>query len=669
MGATGTALATEGTRYRPPVESAGGIVVTESPAASRVGRQVLSEGGNAVDAAVSTVFAMGVARPQSCGIGGGGFMVYRSAGGRTAALDFRETAPAAVTSTTFAGPGPHRTFTGHRTVGVPGTVAGMDAALERFGTRTLSEAVAPAERLARVGFRVPVSMSAAMAQNADRLKLFPAAARQFLVNGTTPYAAGETLRQPDLAATLRRIGTRGADGFYSGPVAERIVASMATAEQQLAGDVGLLTSADLAGYRAKFRPPLVGSYRDATLVAMPPPTSGGVATLQMLNLLEGFDLKAAGQSSADALHLIAESQKIAFADRAVYVADPDAVEVPDVLASKEYAVRRRAEIDLARAKTYRPGLAGAARAAGADTNPAASTTHISVVDAAGNAVALTCTVEQEFGSAVVAPGTGVLLNNELTDFSDPGTANEPRAGKRPRSSMNPTIVVQDGRPTAVVGGAGGVRIIMGTLLAMINVIDFDQNVGQAIDAERIDANGAAGRLIVEAPRVSASVQAELTRRGHVFAPTGEYDLRPRVQIAGIDLATGRRVGQSDPRTDFAALRAPRPAAERGTVRRDVSDPTVSLRLRATRSARRAVIVVDFRGRDRGSGVAEYVTQFRAPGARVFTDTTAFPQRGGALQRGIYGPARRGTYRIRVRAIDRAGNVSDYDEASIRVGRR
>ncbi|MBA3328358.1 MAG: gamma-glutamyltransferase, partial [Solirubrobacterales bacterium] len=487
-----------GSRFTTGATGQRGVIASESYAASRVGRAVLEDGGNAIDAAVASVFALGVARPQSCGIGGGGFMLYRSRTGATRALDFRETSGAAMRPDTLAGPGLHREFTGHLTVGVPGTVAGMDSALRRYGTLSLREAIAPAERLAREGFRVPASLSASMAANARRLALFPAAGAQYLVDGARPYAPGSTLRQRDLAATLRRIQRGGTDAFYEGTIARRIVRDM-RAPRPDTRDPGILTVRDFARYGVKWRTPIRGRYRGSAVLGMPPPTSGGIAISEMLNILGAFDLARAGQSSADALHLIAEAQKIAFADRNVYVADPDLIQVPTgQLTSKTYAGARSAEIDLRRARTYGPGLgtppsqppARAAAAADTSDNATGTTTHISVIDRRGAAVSLTCTIEQEFGSAVVAPGTGFLLNNELTDFSPAGTANQADPGKRPRSSMSPTIVVgPEGRPTLVLGGAGGVRIIMGTLLPIINTIDFGGGVASAVDAERIDNSG------------------------------------------------------------------------------------------------------------------------------------------------------------------------------------
>ncbi len=512
-----------------------------------------------MDAAVATTFALGVARPQSCGIGGGGFLVYRAANGRTAALDFRETAPARLEPQTLQGEGLHEDFTGHLTVGVPGTVAGMEAALRRFGTISLRRAVTPAERLARRGFRVPASLSAAMTENAERLKLFPAAARQYLVSGSAPYSTGSKLRQPRLASTLRLIARDGARAFYRGRTARLIVADMKrAASDPIPGDAALLTKQDLARYRAKWRRPLRSTFRGQGIVAMPPPTSGGIAVLQMLNVLEGYNLRRLGQSSAASLHRIIEAEKLAFADRGEYVADPDFVRVPSArLISQGYANGRRRLIDSDRAGAYEPGLGpfGGPAARRSAVDHEGTTTHLSVIDAAGNAVALTCTIEQEFGSAVVAPRTGFLLNNEMTDFGDPGTANEARGGKRPRSSMSPTIAVSNDRPLVVTGGAGGSRIIMGAMFAVLNRIEYGLDLAHAVDAERLDAQEApAGPILIEDARLAAGVLADLQGRGHTFTPEGEYAERPRVQAAGFAKPRGRRkLAVSDPRTDAGSL--------------------------------------------------------------------------------------------------------------------
>src|SRR4051794_27735249 len=370
-----TSNATEGSRFHPGVTSPYGVVATESPQAAAVGRDVLEHGGNAIDAAVSTVFALGVARPQSCGIGGGGFMVYRDHDGSVATLDFRETAPAAIKSDTFTGPGLYQTFTGHTTVGVPGVVAGMNAALKRYGTISLRRAIAPAQHLARDGFTVLQTLADSIAANENRIKLFPATAAQYLHDDGTPYSAGETLRQPDMARSLQRIMDDGPSAFYSGKIAHQIVDDMQA--PKLEGEQGLMTLKDLQAYRAKWRTPLIGSYRGREIDAMPPPTSGGTAIIEMLNVLEGFDLAGAGMSSADADYDIAEAQRIAWADRNAYLADPDFVSIPPQLTDKDYAAARRAEIDPAHTHVYAPGTFPAA--AGADFNPNGSTTQMEVI--------------------------------------------------------------------------------------------------------------------------------------------------------------------------------------------------------------------------------------------------------------------------------------------------
>ena len=561
--APGIASAVQGSRYHEGVSGRGGVVATESPAAAREGRAVLARGGNAIDAAVTTVFALNAARPQSCGIGGGGYMVYRSPDGKVRTLDFREIAPAAIKPDTFVGPGYHKWFTGHLTVGVPGTLAGMASALQRFGTISLPEALAPAERLARLGLRVPTSMTGAMARRARDLVQFRAAGAIYLKNGQ-PYAPGDTLRNPDLARTFRIIMRHGTGAFYGGPIARLIVRDM-RAPRPDTKDAGLLTVKDFQAYKPIWRVPLHGTYRGRDIYAMGPSSSGGTTMLEILNLLEGYDLKAFGPSSVQAVSAIAEAQKIAWADRGLYLGDPAYVRQPTgQLTSKEYAAQRRAEIDLDRPKTYAPGvfpagptaLGAQPRAAGEDFNPHGSTTHVSVIDAKGGAVAVTCTIEQEFGSAVVAPGTGLLLNNELTDFSAPGTANEPAPGKRPRSSINPTIMVQDGKPVLVAGAAGGSTIIMGPTQAIIDTVDFGMTLPQAVDAERVDDQGSS-RLTIEDARFAPAVLDQLLAKGYTLARQGEYGPTPRMQLAGLAPgAAGLATAVSDSRSDRGSLAVP-----------------------------------------------------------------------------------------------------------------
>jgi gamma-glutamyltranspeptidase/glutathione hydrolase len=554
--APSSASAVQGSRYHDGVSGTAGVIATESPAAARAGRDVLARGGNAIDAAVTTVFALGVARPQSCGIGGGGFMVYRSPDGKVRTLDFRETAGAAMKADALVGPGLHKTFTGHLTVGVPGTLAGMSSALQRFGTLSLPVALRPAERLARLGFHVPTSMSGAMARRQKDLALFPAAAAQYLKDGA-PYPPGDTLKQPVLAATIRRLMREGTGAMYGGTLARRIVRDM-RAPRPDTRDPGILTVKDFSSYKAIWRSPVHTTYRGRDVYAMGPASSGGTTMIEMLNILEGLDLHAFGETSAQTVTAIAAAQKIAWADRGSYLGDPAFVSVPlDQMLSKEYAAQRRAEIDLGRAGTFAPGTFPAAtvRAAGEDLNPAGSTTHVSVIDAKGGAVAVTCTIEQEFGSAVVAPGTGFLLNNELTDFSGPGTANEPAPGKRPRSSINPTIMVQGGKPVLVAGAAGGSTIIMAPTLAILDTVDFGMTLPQAVDAQRIDDQGS-NTLTIEDARFAPDVLARLEDAGYTLDARGEYAVTPRMQLAG--MAPGSRVSTavSDSRSDRASLAVP-----------------------------------------------------------------------------------------------------------------
>lgn len=559
----GGAGAVQGSRYHEGVSGTAGVVATESPAAARAGRAVLAQGGNAIDAAVTTVFALNAARPQSCGIGGGGYMLYRSPDGKVRALDYREIAPAAFRNDTLVPPGLHKTFTGHLTVGVPGTLAGMASALQRFGTISLPEALAPAERLAENGVHVTTSLSGAMARRARDIALFRAARGIYLKDGA-PYAPGDLLVNRDLARTFRIIMRHGIGAFYGGPIAREIVRDMRAPRDSGTTDAGLLTVKDFKAYKPLWRTALHGTYRGRDVFAVPPSTSGGTTMLEMLNILEGYDLRSMGEGSAQAITAISEAQKIAWADRGAYTADPAFDRQPEAqLLSKDYAAARRSQIDLSKAGSFQPGVFPAgptALGAGADFNPHGSTTHVDVVDARGGAVAVTCTIEQEFGSAVVAPGTGFLLNNELTDFSGPGTANEPQPGKRPRSSINPTIVVQSGKPVLVAGAAGGSTIIMGPTLAVINTVDFGMTLPQAVDAERFDDQGS-NKLMIEDARIAPSVLSQLTSEGYSLTRQGEYGVAPRMQLAGLAPGpAGLATAVSDSRSDRGSLAVPSSAS-------------------------------------------------------------------------------------------------------------
>ncbi len=551
-----------GRLFRQAAGGRGGVVAAQSPAAAAAGVAVLDAGGNAMDAAVAATFAIGVARPDQTGIGGGGYLVYRGANGETAALDFRETYPAAITADNFGGP--HRLPFGHRWVGVPGAVAGMAEALGRFGTISLAEAISPAERLAREGITVspymhdmyyvrePASAPGGGVERGPtgRLRYFPESADTYLEGGAFPPSPGTKLPLTDYANSLKLIAERGPDALYRGPIAELIVADMERSRLGLyPGSEGAMTADDLAAYRPIWRDPLKGTYRGHEIVTVPPSSAGGIFTIETLNILEGFDLRPTGHSSADHLHLLAEAQKLAWADRTAYVADPNYVDVPTArLTSKEYAATRRAEIDPAHAKHHGPGEVDGATAAAGDPTPSAGhTSHVSVIDADGNAVAVTNSVGSPFGSAVVAPGTGFPLNNQLGGSG----IDSPAGGKRPRSEIAPTIVVRDGKPVLVAGGGGATYIPMGVVSAISALVDFEKGPAEGIDAARVQEFTCCS-MDIEDVRVTPDAQAELEARGHTLSRLGEYFVVPYLQLAGTDPETGARLAASDPREEWGS---------------------------------------------------------------------------------------------------------------------
>jgi gamma-glutamyltranspeptidase / glutathione hydrolase len=545
-----------GSRYQQALVSRYGAVASASPDASAAGISVLAGGGNAVDAAVATVFAVGVAAQESCGIGGGGFLLYRGVDGTAAVLDFRETAPAGLPSDFEAAPRQFR-GTGHQVVGVPGTVAGMAEVAQRYGTRPFRRLLEPAIALAERGLRLTPSQIEVLKGERERLNANSEARQLYLDNGEVPapFPNGPERPQPDLARTLRTLAEQGPPAFYGGPIADAVIAEMQRSQRPdvAVGERGVMTAQDLATYRPIWREPLQGRYRDRTILAVPPPTAGGVIVLEVLNLLERFPLgrdRAFRHSSANHLHVLAEAKKIAVADRNAYVADPGYIDVPtDRLIAKDYADGRRTSIDLDRAKTHGPGVfpGFTPRPPGGAARPGSSTHHISVVDAAGNAVAVTCSVEQRYGSAVVVPGTGILLNNQLTDFDEPGSANEARPGKRPRSNMSPVVVVAGDRAEIVLGASGGPRIPMGVATVISNVVDFGMDPALAVDAARLDAEQCC-TVELEQDRVLEAERQELTRRGHTIIDRKQYNSQfvPLVQVAGIR-PDGRRFAVSDPR--------------------------------------------------------------------------------------------------------------------------
>ena len=502
-----------------PTRARRGMVVASDGVAAAVGRDALRAGGSAVDAAVATAFALAVTLPAAGNVGGGGFLVHRAADGAAAAYDFRETAPAAASPGMFVSGGVYdaaRHHDSHAAVGVPGTVAGLHRAWTDHGRLPWRRLVEPAIALARDGFVLSHARAASLAAVLPRMARYPASVAAFS-NGGAPYAPGDRLRQPDLAATLERIAAGGPAGFYRGRTAALVA-------REMAAHGGLITEADLAAYEPRVREPVRGIYRGYEVLSMPPPSSGGVTLVQMLNVLEGYDLQAAGHGSARNVHRIVEAMRRGFADRARHLGDPDFNPAMPVLrlTSKEYAAELRATIDPDRASRSAPDTF--------EWPPAGDeTTHVSVVDAERNAVALTTTLEQSYGAKIVAPGTGFLLNNEMGDFNAaPGLTtaagligtppNLAGPGKRMLSSMTPTIVARGGRLFLVTGSPGGRTIINTVLHTILNVVDFEMNVQEAVDAPRFHHQWLPDRLLHERRGLSPDTVALLEARGHAPTP-------------------------------------------------------------------------------------------------------------------------------------------------------
>lgn len=532
-------------RFHPALGHSG-MVASDDAEATRIGVETLRRGGNAVDAAVAAAFALAVTLPQAGNLGGGGFMlVHRAEGGETVALDFRETAPARASRDLFLNEqgevDARRSRFSPLAVAVPGTVAGLALAAGRLGTRPLAELIAPAVRLAEGGIEVRPALAADLAAARERLAAWPAARAIFLRPDGEPLGAGERLVQRDLAASLRAIAAEGPPAFYAGAIGAAIVG-------QMAATGGLITAADLAGYRALVRAPVRGRYRGYDIASMPPPSSGGVHLIEMLNVLEGFPLKDLGAGSAAAIHLMAEAMKRAYADRAEHLGDPAFARVPVAgLTSPAYAAGLRAAIDPARAtpaRDIRPG----------DPLPfeGPNTTHLSVIDRLGNAVALTTTLNFAFGSGIVAEGTGILLNNEMDDFSAKpgvpnayglvgGAANAIAGGKRPLSSMTPTIVLRGGAPVLVTGSPGGSRIITTVLQVVVNVVDFGMNPAEAVAAPRVHHQWLPDEIRIERG-LSPDTVALLAARGHTVVEGPTMGSAVSVARAG-----GVLYGAADPR--------------------------------------------------------------------------------------------------------------------------
>ena len=477
------------------------MVASVNPLATEAGVQVLKSGGNAIDAAVAVGLTLGVVDGANSGIGGGCLMLVRLADGRMVAIDGRETAPAAATRDMFVRDGkadPALSQTGALASGVPGEIAAFEYAIKNFGRKKFGELFAPGAKIAAEGFVLKEGYAARLKESAEDMAKFEDERRIFFKDGQ-PLKAGEVLKQPDLAKTYRALAEQGAEWFYHGPFAR-------AAETWMKSHGGIMTAADFAAYRAKLREPVSTDYRGYQVVTFPPPSSGGVHLLEMLNTLEHFDLKSLDE--ARRLHLIAEAMKLAFADRAHWLGDPDFARVPRGLISKEYAAALAKKIDPNHAMASPQH--GTPQGAETDVFSQKHTTHFSVADTEGNWVACTCTVNTSFGSKVVVPGTGVFLNNEMDDFSaQPGVpnyfgligaeANAVAPGKRPLSSMTPTIVLKNGQPVIALGAAGGPKIITAVLLELVAMLDLDKTPVEALAAPRVHHQWFPDELYVESP--------------------------------------------------------------------------------------------------------------------------------------------------------------------------
>ncbi len=538
-----------------PAWAKNGMVVAQEEVAAEIGRDILAAGGNAADAGVAVAFALAVTLPRAGNLGGGGFMMIHDAEtGETKAIDYREMAPQSADRDMFLdeegnADSQKSRFTGLAT-GVPGTVAGMQMVLDEYGTMTMAEVIEPAIRLARDGITVTADLADSLIGLEDRLKAWPSSQAIFYKEDGSFYTPGDTLVQSDLAATLQSISDQGPDGFYTGETAQAIVDAV-----QAAG--GRITMEDMAGYKALSREPVSGTYRGYEIVSMPPPSSGGIHIIQILNTLEEYPIGFLGHNSSETIHLMAEAMKRAYADRSEYLGDPDFYDVPQAeLISKDYARDIRDDISLARATP-------SDKIKPADLTPYESdqTTHYSIVDKDGNAVSNTYTINFSYGSGMVADGTGVLMNNEMDDFAAKpgvmnaygligGDANAVEPGKRPLSSMSPTLVTKDGKVFMVTGSPGGSRIITTVLQMIMNVIDHGMNVAEATVAPRIHHQWLPEVLRVE-EGLSRDTIAALEAKGHVVEVMSTMG---SAQSIVVDEEDGLLLGGADTRQTSSAAR-------------------------------------------------------------------------------------------------------------------
>ncbi|MGD7247021.1 gamma-glutamyltransferase [Ralstonia pseudosolanacearum] len=528
-----------------PVAAENGMVVAAQHLATRVGVDVLKRGGNAVDAAVAVGYALAVVYPAAGNLGGGGFMTIQLADGRKTFLDFREVAPKGSTANMYLDKDGNvikgLSTKGHLAVGVPGTVSGMEYAREKYGTRSRTELIAPAIRLADKGFALDQGDIDMLLTSTKDFQEDPASGAIFLNKGQ-PYQVGQKLVQRDLARTLHAISVKGTDGFYKGWVGKAIVASSQAGK-------GLITQEDLDGYKTRELAPVECDYRGYHVVSAPPPSSGGVVICEMLNILEGYPLKDLGYHSAQGVHYQIEAMRHAYVDRNSYLGDPDFVKNPlDRLLDKNYAAKIRAVIDPKKAgvsKDIKPGV---------EPHEGSNTTHYSIADRYGNAVSVTYTLNDWFGAKVTAAKTGVILNDEMDDFTAKvgvpnlyglvqGEANAIAPGKRPLSSMSPTIVTRDGKPAMVVGTPGGSRIITAVLQTMLNAIDYGMNVQEAVDMPRFHQQWLPDLTNVENYTLSPDTRQILEGMGHKFGPPQPANHLAAI-IVGAPSLEGKPVGKN-----------------------------------------------------------------------------------------------------------------------------
>lgn len=522
-----------------------GVVSAGRAEAAAIGRDILAQGGNAIDAAVATAFALGVCEPNASGLGGGGFMLLRDGKtGKSVFLDFRETAPQAAAPDMYTPKAPgsnvdirERNVYGGMSAATPGEAAGLFYALEHYGTMTPAQVIAPAARLAREGYVVTPMLHGDMEAHKDHLRQYGAGWKIYLKDGE-PFAVGDTVKNPDLANTLEKLAAGGKDAFYKGEIAEKMLAAVQA-------DGGVLSQADLDGFSVRVLEPVRGTYRGYEILSSPPPSSGGTHVIEILNVLENFDVGAMEVNSAEYLHLFSEACKLCYADRAKYMGDPKFVKVPLAgLLSKDYARTLAEKIDRKQAHAPEYG----------DPLPyeSMSTTHVSIADREGNLVAMTRTINHFFGSSLVPEGLGFLLNDEMEDFSiDPTSANAVAGGKIPLSCMSPTFILKDGKPVAVLGSPGGIRIISSVAQVISKLIDHKMTLEEAVSSPRM-GDDQTDEIILEG-RIPESTRETLRQMGHRVKVYDDWHRIVGAVNSVMFLPDGRLCGMGDPRRDGFAL--------------------------------------------------------------------------------------------------------------------